>query len=238
MARDYLVFQLCAPLASWGDVAVGEYRGSREHPGISALIGLLAAALGLRREDDAAQVALRDGYRFAVGVVTTGQLLRDYHTAQVPGRSSLVKRPHSTRRDELNVPKQDLHTILSSRDYRQGAACVVAVQAEPGAPQTLAALAQALREPQFVLYLGRKCCPPAAPLAPRLTTAASAHAALVDYLEACVPPGALRSMAWSDGVESGVTAHLSVPRKDRPLRRSAWQFGDRTEHLALLAGDE
>ena len=238
----YLVFQLQAPLASWGDVAVGEYRGSREYPGASALIGLLGAALGLRREDEAAHAALRDGYRFAVGVVSAGHLLRDYHTAQVPGRTTLKGRPHTTRRDELNLPKHELNTILSTRDYRQGVAYAVAVQAEPAAPHqaphTLSTLVQALREPHFVLYLGRKCCPPAAPLAPRLIEADSAHAALSSYLATHDPPAVLRSMAWGDGVQAGVPAHLSVPRKDRLIRRSAWQFGDRTEHLALLAKDD
>ena len=33
---EFLVFQLQAPLSSWGDTAVGEYRGSFEHPGESA----------------------------------------------------------------------------------------------------------------------------------------------------------------------------------------------------------
>lgn len=235
---QFLVFQLKANLASWGDVAVGEYRGSRDYPGASALVGLLGAALGLERDDETAHAALRDGYLFAVGVISAGQLLRDYHTAQVPGRTSLKGRPHATRRDELSVTKHELNTILSTRDYRQGAACVVAVQALSDARHSLEALAQALREPRFVLYLGRKCCPPAAPLAPRVADAESAHAALSAYLAAAEPPATLRSMAWADGMQAGVTAHLSAPRKDRLIRRRGWQFGDRTEHLALLAEDD
>ncbi len=235
---QFLVFQLQAALASWGDVAVGEYRGSREHPGASALVGLLGAALGVRRDDEAGHAALRDGYAFAVGTVAAGDLLRDYHTAQVPGRSDLKGRPHRTRRDELAVPKRDLHTILSTRDYRQGGAWAVAVQALPGAPHSLNALVHSLHQPRFVLYLGRKCCPPAAPLAPLVAEAASAHAALVAYLAAAQPPAALRSLAWADGVEAGLPAHLSVLRKDRLIRRRGWQFGDRTEHIALLAEDD
>lgn len=234
----FLVFQLQAALASWGDVAVGEFRGGRDQPGASALIGLLGAALGVRRDDEAAHAALRDGYRFAVGVVSPGQLLRDYHTAQVPGRTSLKGRPHHTRRDELALPKHELNTILSTRDYRQNAAWAVAVQALPSAPHSLQALASALREPRFVLYLGRKCCPPAAPLAPQLSAADSAHAAISAYLAAADPPATLRSLAWGDGMPAGVPADLSAPRKDRLIRRQGWQFGDRTEHLALLAKDD
>ena len=231
---QYLLFQLQAPLAAWGDVAVGQYRGSREHPGASALIGLLGAALGLQREDEVAHAALRDGYAFAVGVVSSGQLLRDYHTAQVPGRSDMKGRPHRTRRDELSLPRHELNTILSTRDYRQEGAWAIAVQALAGAPHSLVELAQALREPRFVLYLGRKCCPPAAPLAPQVAEAESAHTALATYLAAADPPAALRSLAWSDGMEAGLPPHLSTPRKDRLIRRRGWQFGDRTEHLALI----
>ncbi|MEN9864624.1 MAG: hypothetical protein RL748_214, partial [Pseudomonadota bacterium] len=46
---EFLLFQLQAPLASWGGAAVGEFRGSEEYPGQSALLGLLGAALGLTR---------------------------------------------------------------------------------------------------------------------------------------------------------------------------------------------
>lgn len=231
---QFLLFQLQAPMASWGDVAVGAYRGSREHPGASALLGLLGAALGVTRDDEAAHAALREGYAFAMGTVEAGELLRDYHTAQVPGRAELKGRPHRTRRDELALPRQLLNTILSTRDYRQGGAWAVAVQAQPAAPYTLEHLAQALRTPRFVLYLGRKCCPPAAPLAPKVAEAESAHAALAAYLAAADPPASLARLAWAEGVQTGLPPHLSMPRKDRLIRRGGWQFGDRTEHLALL----
>jgi CRISPR system Cascade subunit CasD len=238
----FLVFQLQAPLASWGEPAVGEYRGSHGYPGESALIGLLGAALGLRREDEAAHAALRQGYGFAVGVQSIGKLLRDYHTAQVPGRVSLKGRPHASRRDELRVPKNELNTILSTRDYRQDAACLVAVQPGTEAPHALEALAEALKKPRFVLYLGRKSCPPAAPLYPQLIDAQSALEALNIYREQlerlCHEEiGRIVQLAWSDSVESGTPADLSAPRKDRLIRRAAWQFGDRTEHIALFESE-
>lgn len=234
----FLVFQLVAPLAAWGDVAVGQHRGSRDAPGESTLVGLLAAALGVRRDDEAAHAALRDGYAFAVGTIDPGALLRDYHTAQVPSRSDLKGRPQRTRRDELSVPKHQLNTILSTRDHRQGGEWVVAVQALPAAPHELAALEGALREPRFVLYLGRKSCPPAAPLAPIVVDADSAHAAICAWLQAQGSSAALRSLAWGERSTAGIAPHLSVPRKDRLIRRRGWLFGDRTEHIALLTEGE
>lgn len=248
---QFLVFQLLAPLASWGEVAVGEYRGSHDYPGESALLGLLAAALGIRRDDEPAHAALRDACGFAMGVLSPGRLLRDYHTAQVPGRTALKGRPHATRRDELAMPKRDLNTILSTRDYRQDAACLVAVQAKATSklPHSLDELAAALRAPHFVLYLGRKSCPPAAPLAPAVIEADSAFEAMEMYrkvstarLEALAtgqrlplePLSGIVRLVWGDGVHAGAEPDLSVARKDRVIRRKHWQFGDRTEHSKLL----
>lgn len=247
---EFLVFQLQAPLSSWGDPAVGEYRGSYDYPGESALIGLLGAALGIRREDEDAHAALRQGYGFAVGVQSGGKLLRDYHTAQVPGRAALKGRPHATRREELGVPKDDLNTILSTRDYRQDAANLIAIQPRNEAPYSLEVLADALRKPQFVLYLGRKSCPPAAPLCPMVITADAVRAAFEEYRarlgsqreankdhrgrSPLEPIAEVIRLVWGDGVEAGVSADLSAPRKDRLIRRQGWQFGDRTEYVALL----
>lgn len=245
-----LVFQLQAALSSWGDTAVGEYRPSHDHPGISALVGLLGAALGIHRDDEAAHAALRDRYGYAVGVQACGTLLRDYHTAQVPSQAGMKKRPHASRRDELALPKHELNTILSTRDYRQDSACLVAIQADQAAPYPLETLADALRTPRFVLYLGRKTCPPGAPLAPQIIAAPTAFSAFEAYLQRLseqiaghvdrfgkplmeAPDGLVR-VAWGAGIDGGLPPDLVTTRKDRPIRRSGWQFGDRTEYVAVI----
>jgi CRISPR system Cascade subunit CasD len=244
MTMDFLVFQLHAPLAAWGDMAVGEYRGSLTWPGESALVGLLGAALGIRREEEAAHAALRNGYRYAVGTVAPGALLRDYHTAQVPGRTDLKKRPHHTRRDEFTLPKHLLKTVLSTRDYRQGGVWRVAVQEALSPPHPLAGLADALARPRFVLYLGRKSCPPAAPLDPRVVAADHLKEAFESYrvlqverLDAQRNRQGKVPLAWPEQMASGVEPDLTAVRKDRIIRRGGWQFGDRLEHVAMLAGE-
>lgn len=251
---ELLLFQLQAPLAAWGTTAVGEERGTYEYPSESALVGLLSAALGVRRDDERSIAAIRDGYAFAVGIQSTGALLRDYHTAQVPGRVALKGRPHATRRDELGVPKHELNTILSAREYRQDAAWLVAAIARPQAPHPLETIAEHLRTPKFILYLGRKSCPPGAPFNPMILGAATAiegmhayRAAFTRRLEQQIdssgrlplePMPELIRFVWSEGIEPGVVASFSVPRKDRVIRRGAWQFADRTEHVAILAPKE
>jgi CRISPR system Cascade subunit CasD len=235
---DYLVFQLQGAMASWGEAAVGEYRGSHEHPTNSALAGLLAAALGLRRDQEADLRALNFCYLFGVGVSQGGALLRDYHTAQVPGRAAMKGRRHVTRKDELSLARTDLNTILSTRDYRQGVDLLVAVQARENAPHTLAGLQKALERPTFALYLGRKSCPPSAPMAPRVVQADTLLNAFHVYRAGRDPATVLpvTKLAWPDGMTSGVRADLSVTRKDRLMHRGAWQFGERAEHVALLTG--
>src|SRR6266498_4960488 len=149
--RDYILFRLYGPLAAWGDIAVGEYRPSFAHPGKSAIIGLLAAALGIRRDEEDRQKSLAESCSFAVRVDSMGVLLRDYHTTQVPSaRKGVV---HYTRRSELAT--DDLNTILSSRDYRCDAAYTVAINLADGSPYTVQQLAAALLKPVFTLYLGR-----------------------------------------------------------------------------------
>jgi CRISPR system Cascade subunit CasD len=178
--HDYLVFQLYGPIAAWGDIAVGETRPSTMTPSKSAVVGLVAAALGLRRPDTAQteaqrseweldHLALADGYGMAIKVDAVGVPLTDYHTVQVPSSGTGRNRQFfATRRDELNRgPKSDLNTILSRREYRQDVYYAIALWARSQAPHTLRELRQALLEPRFVLYLGRKSCPLGLPLQPR-----------------------------------------------------------------------
>jgi len=176
---EYLLFRLYGSLASWGEIAVGESRHTAAYPGKSALIGLLAAALGIRRDEEERQLALASGYRFAVKVLSTGSLLRDYHTTQVP--DSVGTFVYRTRRDELVIGKERLGTILSSREYRCDALSLVAVCAVDGAPFSLHELCDALLRPKFHLYLGRKSCPVAAPLKPLVRSANGFGQALDEY---------------------------------------------------------
>jgi CRISPR system Cascade subunit CasD len=136
------------------------------------------------------------------------------------------------------LPKHDLNTILSTRDYRQDAASLVAVQDRDGAPHALSELAQALAKPRFTLYLGRKACPPALPLNPQVIVAKNALLALQAYQQALVDRGggpalALERMVWGEGIELGTAYDIEFVRKDRVLSRKHWQFGDRVEYVAL-----
>ncbi len=238
---DILTFALVAPLASFGAIAVGERRSGWDRPARSAVFGLVGACLGVEREDDEAQAALATHYGLALLCHAPGRLLADYHTAQVPPTKG--KRRFATRAQELAAP--DLNTILSRRDYRSGAWHLAAIWARVPAPRwPLAKLADAMRRPVFVPYLGRKSCPLGLPLAPEISEAPDA----VGALEA--RHGVGKEAAWRDRFTDRQDGELVVAldpehvadddprrrrieiRRDQPRSRRRWQF-DLREELVL-----
>lgn len=229
---DFLLFQLHGPMASWGDIAVGEHRPSAGHPSKSALIGLLAAALGLDRSDDAPHNDLSRHYAVAVCVQSGGELLRDYHTVQVP----TSKRTYANRRDELLRDGDKLNTLLSQRDYRSGAGYLIAVwQVDDQAAYSLEDLQQALKTPVFVPYLGRKSCPLSLPLNPQISRGQDLKKAFADYpVDPLMPKAKPRRYYWEQGGlgddELGMSSDMVYPRRDQISSRKRWQFVDRNEY--------
>lgn len=253
MAR-FLVFTLAAPLMAFGDVAPGERRVSATRPGHSVLTGLIAAALGLSR-DDPRQDALARSLAFAVRVDAPGMALADYHTTQTaPARRN---RRFTTRRAELALPKEELNTILSQRSYLTDAAfTVAAISTGPGAesPFTPEAVAQALARPQFLLSAGRKACPLGLPPSARVIDAPDLPGALQAYdaqedavsaraaLRRCFMPNpasqttiALDTAYRSAGLEGAIRLQRVETRRDMPIDRARWRFGLREEHVGVLA---
>ncbi|WP_373063221.1 type I-E CRISPR-associated protein Cas5/CasD, partial [Gemmatimonas sp.] len=166
---SFLLFTLHAPLASWGEIAVGEWRGSWDRPSRSALLGLLGAALGLLRDDAAAHAALTDGYGVGVRNDAMGNTMQDYHTTQSVSRVEMRRSAARTRADMMAVA--DKQTILSKREYREDVVFTVAVWQTGSARWPLDALANALRRPVFALYAGRRSNPLGLPVHPAVVEA-------------------------------------------------------------------
>lgn len=246
----FIVFRLHGPLAAWGDIAVGEQRPSTLHPSKSAVLGLIAAALGIRREDDPAHANLSNGYGFAVRVDSGGTPLRDFHTAQSP-KSSARLHHLQTRRDEL-ADRHNRATVLSMRDYRADGSYTLSLHhRKTVATPTPEAITEALRRPRFTPYLGRRSCPVALPFAPDIIAADDFTAALRAYdagtgtekharflqqigiTEPARDPG----YYWEDGVPAVLLPSQTTPRHDQPLSRARRQFAPRTEHYAQPGGD-
>ena len=236
----YLLFRLYGPMCSWGDVAVGEVRPSEARPSKSAVLGLLAGALGIRRDREEEHRELDRCLRFAVREDSSGLLLADYHTVQ--SAKSSRKGFYLTRGQELADSGQ-VGTLVTTRQYRMDAlytACITLAASE--SPVTLDRLAEALERPVFVPYLGRKACPPALPMQPQIIEADDLAAAFatVRFADAEFIAGLDLTdrpfVHFEDQASAGLAATHVFFRRDAVLSRKRWQFQVRREHRAPTAG--
>jgi CRISPR system Cascade subunit CasD len=251
---DFLLGTLYAPLSSWGDIAVGEVRGSWDRPSRSALLGLVGAALGIERHREDEHRALAAALGTAVCVRSSGTAVVDYHTAQTASESTLKRHRFATRRQLLQV--EDLDTRLSRRTYRQDALHVMALWNpiswdEGDARFRMDHLVKAIAQPVFPLFAGRKTGVFALPINPRLVSAATLAAAFRAYdpvpgslAEAYRVP-ALSSNAPCEvshdpcvGFESGLSLLRHEVRRDEVQSRGAWQFANRRVDVGLLHAEE
>jgi CRISPR system Cascade subunit CasD len=235
-----LAFLLYAPLQSWGDIAVGDIRNSYRHPSKSALIGLLAAAMGLDRyRDEIKLLQLNRDLKFAIRFDgLEGPILADYHTTQVP--SSKMGKAHRMRSDELRA--EDLQTILSTREYLSDSAFSIFCF---GPSPMLEEAKDKLTNPSRPLYLGRKSCPLAIPCIAEIIEGGD----LAEIQRQFVLPKQLRELgwvplkqsgtetciAWEKGIASGIPTTTISRRNDNFISRTRWQFGSRAECVGYVS---
>lgn len=228
----FLLFRLWGPMASWGQIAIGEQRQTWTRPSRSAVLGLVAAAHGIERVNAAEHLDLETRIGFAVRVDNAGRPLRDYHTAQapVPERG----RRWQTRRDELFAAKAR-STKLSERDYLLDMNAVVALWLRTNGVD-LAAIADRLRQPVFTLYLGRKACPLGHPLRPRLHLTPDLSAAFREF-DAGEAREKVERVTYLEEIRSKAKRRFAEPDRVPDLRARVWMDGEpqpRREHQIWL----
>jgi CRISPR system Cascade subunit CasD len=234
----YVAFRLAAPLAAFGEIAVGERRPTADRPTRSAILGLLGAALGLDRNDEDGQAGLSAMCRVAIRVEQPGRLLVDYHTIQTPRPG---RQPYATRAEELRADR--IETILSRRDYRTDFLATVAIEVAESGRWKPADLEAALRTPRYILSLGRRSCPVCLPLAPLVIDAPDVLEAFVAY-DAQEPENRrkFRKRAWLLASPRAVAAEPGMlpegragtrleSRRDRVVHHRRRQFALRDEVL-------
>jgi CRISPR system Cascade subunit CasD len=146
MPDDVMSLAMCfdAPMQSWGIRSRGIVRDTMMEPTKSGTIGLVAAALGVNREDDVTLAELAR-LRLAVRVDREGLLERDYQTTRnVPTTTGTGHR-----------------TVVSERYYLADALFLVVLE---GDGYLLARIAEAIRRPRWPLSFGRRSFVPARPL--------------------------------------------------------------------------
>lgn len=140
-----LLLRLSGPMQAWGTESRFEVRDTGTEPSKSGVVGLLAAALGRSRGESVDDLA---ALRMGVRVDREGVVRVDFQTAErvarVPGKEQDAQ-----------------HPVVSRRAYLIDADFLVGLEGEP---DLIRALDAALAAPRWPLFLGRKACPPAAPI--------------------------------------------------------------------------
>lgn len=133
-----LLLRLAGPMQSWGTTSRFDQRDTGKEPSKSGVIGLLAAALGIDREN---WIDLEPLTQLTMGVRhdRPGVLKRDYQTAQ----------------NIISADRSKIHeTAVTIRDYLADAVFLVGLE---GTDLALLERAQAaLQNPVWPLALGRK----------------------------------------------------------------------------------
>ena len=138
-----LLLRLVGPMQSWGTASRFSLRDTRNEPSKSGVVGLLAAAMGIPRENWSNLEPLT---RLAMGVRHDRQGLprHDFQTAACATTDTIIRANGSETKDG----------VVSKRFYLTDAAFLVGLESPDHT--LLEALHQSLRNPVWPLFLGRK----------------------------------------------------------------------------------
>ena len=144
-----LILRLEGVLQSWDDTSKWDERGTGDYPTKSGIVGLLGCALGLQRGSP--ELAdLSAALTMAVRADRPGERIVDFQT--VTGDPLL---------NADGKPKTTGNTIISRRAYLQDACFTVFLETDTVWHERLA---EALKTPQWPVFLGRKACVPSRPV--------------------------------------------------------------------------
>ncbi len=147
-----VALRLEGPIQSWGGPVAGDDRPSFDVPTRSGVMGLVAGALGIGREEVERLAALHAAFHFAVRVDRRGSVGVDYHTTlAVPAADG--------------KPRKD--AVISKRRYLYDAsftALLIEKAGDEPAQPSLNSVGAALARPAFAPFLGRRACPPSVPV--------------------------------------------------------------------------
>ena len=162
---DSIYLRLAGPLQSWAGPAVtGNIVHTERFPTRSALIGLIAGALGARRGDWPEWL---NTIEFSVRQDKEPRIVDDFHTINPRPEASqfrrrlLIAERGKARGDKALVFTPDAQggTSLVNRTYLADGVFVVSVTSR----EHIDELEDALSSPKFVSYLGRKAFSPTFP---------------------------------------------------------------------------
>ena len=150
-----LFLRLEGPLQAWGDTSKFVIRRTMDAPTKSGVLGLVCCAMGLSRQAARERLPELNGIALGVRIDRRGMRWWDYQTV---GAGIGM----TTAGGGLKTGAQG--TLITRREYLADASFLVALQGETELVQEIA---EALAEPKWPVFLGRKSCPPSVPVLAR-----------------------------------------------------------------------
>ncbi len=147
-----LLLRLVGPMQSWGTTSRFDQRDTGKEPSKSGVIGLLAAAMGIDREN---WIDLEPLTHLSMGVRhdRPGVPKRDYQTAGCATTDTIIKADGKPAKGG---------GVVSQRDYLADAAFLVGLECDDRI--LLERIYAALQNPVWTLALGRKSYVPSEPI--------------------------------------------------------------------------
>ena len=212
-----LAFYIDAPLQSWGGSSKYQYRETNPFPTKSAIIGIVAAAMGIDKHspDEAGHIAPLAELKLTVVRIDKSSpvtRLTDFHTI---GGGYDRKASES---EKMSIPQKasgaPFGTVITRRTYLTDATFVAILE---GSLETLEATQKALLDPVWGIWFGRKHCIPATPLTPSLE---KDRQTAFDTLLSTVPnlePEPLHSLEYHEETEESSSDDGIFFQSDQPV---------------------
>lgn len=238
----HLVLRLEAPLVSFGDVSIDALGPISEFPSSSMITGLLANALGYRREEGERLNALQQRIVHGARIDAAGDRFTEFQTAQLgAGDTGWTTRGRAEGRAGGAKTYDSPH--LRYRDHHADLRCTLALRltdaASVAATPTLDDVAEALDAPARPLFLGRKACLPSRRILDGWVEAPSLFDALL-----AIPPteGHVLQSAWRPGATVRLSLSSAEPcpagfRAHRASERRDWAAGVHVGELLTYRGE-
>lgn len=134
-----VLLKLSGPMQSWGTSSHFETRKTDYYPSKSAVIGIIAASFGYKRDEDEKIKKLND-LDFAVRVDQVGTLRKDFHIA-------------TKYKDNGDFERN----YVTYRYYLEDSVFIVALSSED--KKWMDEIIYALKHPYFQQFMGRRSCP-------------------------------------------------------------------------------
>ncbi len=195
------ILNLQGPMMSYADTGFGQLREQGTAPSRSAVIGIIAAGMGIER-GDRALLDLHQGLRIHTACALPGAVLTDYHTVLTTGYQGY---------DETQLRREGAkgNPTLTWRSYHLDAHFTALVESNDEA--LIAKCHAALLDPVFIGYLGRRSCVPTIPLRPEPAVGNSIEEALRNSVTAA-HNRRKKAVGYLPKGLSGFDAYLDTPQ--------------------------